>query len=294
MSGLTLPRVLTIAGSDSSGGAGIEADIKTITVHGCYGMTCITALTAQNTTGVKAIFPVTDMGFIETALDAVFTDVGVDAIKTGMLASEDTIKTVAKCLRKYGAEQIVVDPVMISTSGSQLLPDSAVSAYLSDLFPIACIITPNLQEAKFLHKVATGTDFSVDSLEDAKDLAKELFKLGPKYVLLKGGHLPLSANYRRMTETSPCQIVADILYDGKEYYIVESKYIITKNTHGTGCTLASSIASNLAKGLPVPGAIKKSIDYVHGAIADDLDLGNGNGPINHLHKTYIEPLKKRQ
>jgi hydroxymethylpyrimidine kinase/phosphomethylpyrimidine kinase len=173
----------------------------------------------------------------------------------GMLASEDTIKTVAKCLRKYGAEQIVVDPVMISTSGSQvrigsfshtsttlillqLLPDSAVSAYLSDLFPIACIITPNLQEAKFLHKVATGTDFSVDSLEDAKDLAKELFKLGPKYVLLKGGHLPLSANYRRMTETSPCQIVADILYDGKEYYIVESKYIITKNTHGTGCTLA--------------------------------------------------------
>ncbi|KAK9369310.1 pyridoxamine kinase [Lipomyces kononenkoae] len=255
-------------------------------------MTCITALTAQNTTGVKDIFPVTDMGFIETALDAVFTDIGVDAIKTGMLASEQTIKTVTKCLRKYGADKIVVDPVMISTSGSQLLPDSAVSAYLHDLFPIAYIITPNLQEAKFLHKVATGTDFSVESLEDAKALAKELFKLGPKYVLLKGGHLPLSADYRHVTEISASQIVADVLYDGAKYYIIESNFIVTKNTHGTGCTLASSIASNLAKGLSVPEAIKESVRYVHGAIADNLDLGKGNGPINHLHKRYIEPLRK--
>ncbi|KAK9236099.1 pyridoxamine kinase [Lipomyces kononenkoae] len=255
-------------------------------------MTCITALTAQNTTGVKDIFPVTDMGFIETALDAVFTDVGVDAVKTGMLASEETIKTVTKCLRKYGAEKIVVDPVMISTSGSPLLPDSAVAAYLHDLFPIAWIITPNIQEAKFLHKVASGTDFSVESLEDAKALAKELFKLGPKYVLLKGGHLPLSADYKHATETSASEIVADVLYDGQTYYIIESKFLVTKNTHGTGCTLASSIASNLAKGLSVHQAIKESVNYVHGAIADDLDLGKGNGPINHLHRTYIEPLRK--
>ncbi|KAK9476671.1 pyridoxamine kinase [Lipomyces japonicus] len=288
MTGKTLPRVLTIAGSDSSGGAGIEADLKTITVHGCYGMTCITALTAQNTTGVKDIFPITSMTFIENALDAVFTDVGIDAVKTGMLASAETIKTVTKSLIKFNAEKVCVDPVMISTSGSHLLPEEAISAYLTDLFPIAYIITPNLHEAQYIYKASTGKDFKVASLQDAKNLARELKKLGPKYILLKGGHLPLTNdNTHALTEALSVK-VADILYDGTEYYIVESNFIVTQNTHGTGCTLASSIASNLAKGFDTKRAINESIDYVHGAILDDLELGHGNGPINHLYKTYIE------
>ncbi|KAK7206122.1 phosphomethylpyrimidine kinase [Myxozyma melibiosi] len=285
----TLPRVLTIAGSDSSGGAGIEADLKTITAHGCYGMTGITGLTAQNTTGVKDIFPVAP-SFLELALDAVFTDIGVDAVKTGMLASAATIESVTKKLKEYQASNICVDPVMISTSGSQLLPDSAVSGYLAHLFPIATIITPNIQEAQFLYKVATGTDIVVDSLEDAKRLAMELHNLGPKYVLLKGGHLPLTTDgYTRVKEqaATSADVVADIVYDGSTYEIIESPFIITKNTHGTGCTLSSAIASNLAKKMTVVDAVKEAIDYVHGAIADDLQLGKGNGPINHLHRTYI-------
>ncbi|KAK9378640.1 pyridoxamine kinase [Kockiozyma suomiensis] len=283
----SLPRVLTIAGSDSSGGAGIEADLKTITVHGCYGMTCITGLTAQNTTGVKEIFSVPH-AFVEVALDADLTDIGVDAVKTGMLTSADTIRSVAKKMKEYNVSNICVDPVMISTSGSHLLPDAAVSGYLTDLFPIATIITPNLQEAQFIYNIATGSEMPINSLEEAKSLAKGLYNLGPKYVLLKGGHLPLSrTTYKRVPfESANSQtIVADIIYDGTSYEIIESPFIITKNTHGTGCTLSSAIASNLAKQMSVSDAVKEAIDYVHCAIADDLQLGKGNGPINHLHKS---------
>ncbi|KAK9450301.1 Phosphomethylpyrimidine kinase-domain-containing protein [Limtongia smithiae] len=308
-----VPRVLTIAGSDSSGGAGIEADLKTITVHGCYGLTCITALTAQNTTGVRSIHA-TPAEFVADMLDMDFIDVDVDAVKTGMLASRDTILTISQKLREYGARNICVDPVMISTSGAQLLPDSAVDAYISELFPLALIITPNLQEAQFLYSVANGgKSFAVDSLDDAKALAVALHALGPKCVLLKGGHLPLLPTYRRATDAQAAaaqekQIVADVLYDGAEFTIVESPFLVTKNTHGTGCTLScmfelncigiysidnitAAIASNLAKGRQVPAAVREAIAYVHGAIAHGVEIGHGNGPINHIHRTYIQPAE---
>ncbi|KAK9453778.1 pyridoxamine kinase [Dipodascopsis uninucleata] len=248
-------------------------------------MTCITALTAQNTLGVSRIVTI-DKDFVGEALDAIFTDVGVDAVKTGMLASAETISTVSKRLSHYSVKYIVVDPVMISTSGSQLLPDSAVSAYITDLFPIAYMITPNLQEGKFLYHVATGSDATIESLEDAKTLAKELFKLGPKYVLLKGGHLPLSSDHRLASAADKTAIVADILYDGESYQIIESSYIFSKNTHGTGCTLSAAIASNLSLGKNTIEAVKDSIAYVHGAIAANLELGKGNGPIDHLHNLF--------
>ncbi|KAK9471367.1 pyridoxamine kinase [Dipodascopsis tothii] len=279
-----LPRVLTIAGSDSSGGAGIEADLKTFTVHGCYGMTCITALTAQNTTGVKGIYPVTDQEFIATTLRAVFDDIGVDAVKTGMLACADTVRTVARCLREYDAKNICVDPVMISTSGSQLLPEDAIDVYLSDLISIAFILTPNIGEAKFIVSKSTGADMNISSLEDAKNLAVELHRLGPKYVLVKGGHLPLSKDGLAVTSDTEDAVVADILYDGEDFVIITSPHIITENTHGTGCTLASSIASNLAKNEEPLLAVKHAIEFVHGAILSDLRLGAGNGPLNHLYR----------
>ncbi|KAK9465730.1 pyridoxamine kinase [Lipomyces arxii] len=246
-------------------------------------MTCITALTAQNTTGVKDIYAVTDVKFIETVLDAVFADVGVDAVKTGMLASANTVKTIATCLRKYEAVNVIVDPVMVSTSGSVLLPEEAVSTYLTDLFPISTMITPNLQEAQFLYKIANGTDFTVDNLEDLKLLAKELYNFGPKYVLVKGGHLPLTTDYTRDTSPSASTILVDVLYDGSDYVVVESSFVVTKNTHGTGCTLSSAIASNFAKGMTPVDSVKRAIEYVHYAISDNLELGHGNGPINHLH-----------
>ncbi|KAK9460925.1 pyridoxamine kinase [Lipomyces oligophaga] len=246
-------------------------------------MTCITGLTAQNTTGVIDIFPVTPE-FVSTALDAVFADVGTDAVKLGMLTSMETIKAVTLKLIEYKATNIIVDPVMISTSGSKLLPDSAAQAYLTDMFPLATLITPNLGEAIFLNSLISGEMASVESLDDVKTLAKSLYQLGSKYVLVKGGHLPLNQDYQKATEQDAEKLVVDVLYDGTEFELIQSSYHVTKNSHGTGCTLSSAIAANLAKGQSISEAVTNGIDFVQGALSDGLQIGHGNGPINHLYK----------
>ena len=255
--------VLSIAGSDSCGGAGIQADLKTMTMNGVYGMTAITALTAQNTTGVRGISEVTPE-FLKQQLDAVFEDIYPDAVKIGMVSSSELIKVIAERLKFYGAKNIVVDPVMVATSGSKLLQDEAIDTLTSCLLPIATVTTPNIPEAEIL----SGMEIkNVEQMQEAAEL------IGTKYncaVLLKGGHTINDAN--------------DLLYrDGsdKKFIWFEGKRINNPNTHGTGCTLSSAIASNLAKGLELEDAVKKAKEYISGALSAMLDLGKGSGPMQH-------------
>lgn len=252
--------VLTIAGSDSSGGAGIQADIKTIMANGCYAMSAITALTAQNTLGVTGIQE-TSSEMLALQLDAVFTDIRPDAIKIGMVASEKLIRVIADKIKEYQAEHVVVDTVMISTSGHRLIDEDAIGALKECLLPIAEVITPNIPEAEVLAKM---------TIRDEQDMVRAAEKISKVYgcaVLCKGGHSINDAN--------------DVLYsDGKVnwYY---GKRIDNPNTHGTGCTLSSAIASNLAKGYKIDEAIRNAKDYISGALADGMDLGHGSGPMNH-------------
>ena len=255
-----LKTVLTIAGSDSSGGAGIQADIKTIMANGCYAMSAITALTAQNTMGVTGIQETTPE-MLALQLDAVFTDIRPDAIKIGMVASEKLIRVIADKLKEYQAEHVVVDTVMVSTSGHRLIDEDAIGALKECLLPIAEVITPNIPEAEVLAEM---------TISDEQDMVRAAEKISKVYgcaVLCKGGHSINDAN--------------DVLYsDGKVnwYY---GKRIDNPNTHGTGCTLSSAIASNLAKGYKIDEAIKNAKDYISGALADGMDLGHGSGPMNH-------------
>mgnify|MGYP002575103458 FL=1 len=252
--------VLTIAGSDSGGGAGIQADIKTIMANGCYAMSAITALTAQNTMGVTGIQETTPE-MLALQLDAVFTDIRPDAIKIGMVASEKLIRVIADKLKEYQAEHVVVDTVMVSTSGHRLIDEDAIGALKECLLPIAEVITPNIPEAEILAGMM---------IRDEQDMVRAAEKISEVYgcaVLCKGGHSINDAN--------------DVLYsDGKVnwYY---GKRIDNPNTHGTGCTLSSAIASNLAKGYKIDEAIKNAKDYISGALADGMDLGHGSGPMNH-------------
>lgn len=277
-----MPRVLTIAGSDSSGGAGIEADLKTFTVHGCYGMTCITGLTAQNTLGVRQIYPIASQSMIRNTLEAVFEDIGVDVVKTGMLTSSETVETVAKVLeRLHPGKPVVVDPVMVSTSGSHLIDNGAIRKYVEELIPLATLITPNLHEARALCETAFGEydcDAEVD-VEHMKLLARRLHTLGSKAVLVKGGH-----------RTGADHKVIDVLYDGDRFYEFASDRIDSKSTHGTGCTLASAIASNLAQNKDLKLSIKRAIQFVHRAIETASPLGKGYGPVNHLHNIHTRPF----
>lgn len=252
---------LTIAGSDSSGGAGIQADIKTMTMNGVYAMSAITALTAQNTTGVSAILEVTPE-FLEQQLDAVFRDIRPDAVKTGMVASAELIKVIVGKLKEYKAENLVVDPVMISTSGSRLLAEDAVNILKQELLPMADVITPNIPEAEVL------TDMTIASEADMIAAAEKIKEAYGCNVLLKGGHSVMDAN--------------DLLYLEHSYQWFCGKRIDNPNTHGTGCTLSSAIASNLAKGLDLSTAVEKAKEYVSGALAADLNLGQGSGPLNHI------------
>lgn len=279
-------------GSDSSGGAGIEADLKTFTTHGCYGMTCITGLTAQNTLGVKQIYPIESQEMIENCLDAVFSDIGVDSIKTGMLTSVDTIETVTRKLKSVrGNASLVVDPVMIATSGSALIGEEAIDIYLEKLFPVATVITPNLMEAKVAIERVSGEKVTVSNLDDLKNLAKDIVeKTGCSAALVKGGHAPMDEQYQ-VSRENPTKTV-DVLYHAGEFSVFENKYINSDNTHGTGCTLASSIASNLAKGQALKAAVENSILYVNQAISSTIKLGTGNGPVNHLHNISIRPFTK--
>ena len=262
-----MKKVLTIAGSDSGGGAGLQADIKTMTANGVYAMSAVTALTAQNTTGVTGIQEVTPE-FLAMQLDAVFTDIVPDAVKIGMVSSAALIRVIAERLRFYKAQHIVLDPVMVATSGARLISEDAVEALCTDLIPLAEVITPNIPEAQVL----TGTD--IRTAQDMELAAKRIYAGYGCAVLLKGGHSLEDAN--------------DYLYsdDGGRWF--HGERIDNPNTHGTGCTLSSAIASNLAKGMTVPEAVGRAKTYLSGALAAMLDLGKGPGPMNHAYDIHSE------
>ena len=260
-------KILSIAGSDSSGGAGIQADIKTITAHKMYAMCAITALTAQNTLGVRAIEQASAK-LVSEQISACFDDMGVDALKTGMLFSKNIIDAVIKTLKRYNAKNIVCDPVMLASSGAKLLQDDAIDA-LWQLFAISDIITPNLSEAAFLLKK------QIKSVDDMKEAASTLYSRIAGIsnnakncaVLIKGGHLDAT----------------DILYDGASFSEFKSQKIETKNNHGTGCTLSSAIACALASGASLPQAISHAKDFVFNALKNDINIGKGCGAINHYY-----------
>jgi len=253
---------LTIAGSDSSGGAGIQADIKTMTAHGVYAMSAIAALTAQNTTGIYGIM---EMGpeFLANQLDCIFTDIYPDAVKIGMLSSGGIMKTVAQKLRQYHARHVVLDPVMVSTSGSRLMKEDAALVMQRELFPLAEIITPNIPETEVL------TGMKIENAGDMEKAAGMLSEGCGCAVLCKGGHRVNDAN--------------DLLYRNGKALWIEGKRIDNPNTHGTGCTLSSAIASNLALGFSLEEAVRRAKDYLSGALAARLDLGRGAGPMNHMY-----------
>ena len=254
-----MKRILTIAGSDSGGGAGIQTDLKTITVLGGYGMSVITALTAQNTLGVQAVFEL-PVEFIEKQIDSVIMDIGADAVKTGMLSNSEIVNLVASKIKKYRLKLLVVDPVMVAKSGDYLLKRDAQNALVKELIPLAFIITPNLPEASVL------AGFPVINMKTMKEAAHRIHDLGAKNVLIKGGHLEGDS--------------MDLLYDGKAFYEYSSPRIATKNTHGTGCTFASAIATELAKGNNLRKSIKKAKDFIDKAIKFSIPFGKGYGPTN--------------
>lgn len=251
---------LTIAGSDSSGGAGIQADIKTMTANGVFAMSAVTALTAQNTTGVAGIMEVTP-AFLKEQLDSIFTDIRPDAVKIGMVSSAGLIQAIAEKLKEYHAKQIVVDPVMVATSGAKLINDDAVSVLKEKLLPLSDIVTPNIPEAEVLSGIEIKTE------EDMTAAAEIIGKLYHCAVLLKGGHQLNDAN--------------DLLYSQGVCRWFYGKRIHNPNTHGTGCTLSSAIASNLAKGFSVNESVRRAKEYISGALSAMLDLGAGSGPMNH-------------
>ena len=251
---------MTIAGSDSSGGAGIQADIKTMTANGVYAMSAITALTAQNTTGVTSIMEVSP-SFLEEQIKANVTDIFPDSVKTGMVASSSLIKVIADSIKKYNLKNIVVDPVMVATSGAKLIADDAIISLKKELLPLATIITPNIPEAEVL------SDIKINSASDMEQAAKTIFDTFGCAVLLKGGHNINDAN--------------DYLYTKDEQIWFHSKRINNPNTHGTGCTLSSAIASNLAKGFSIKDSVQNAKTYISGALSAMLDLGKGSGPLNH-------------
>ena len=252
---------LTIAGSDSSGGAGIQTDIKTMTANGVYAMSAITALTAQNTTGVYGILEVTPE-FLANQLDCIFTDIRPDAVKTGMVSSSALIEVIAQKLTQYKAKNLVIDPVMVATSGAKLISDEAIETLKGKLLGLATLITPNIPEAQVL----SGMD--IRTAEDMERAAKAIYEAYGCAVLCKGGHQLNDAN--------------DLLYskEGARWY--QGRRIANPNTHGTGCTLSSAIASNLAKGYSLDEAVERAKAYISGALAAMLDLGKGSGPMNHM------------
>ena len=268
---MKLKTALTIAGSDCSGGAGIQADMKTMSMHGVYAMSAITALTAQNTTGVRGIQESTP-DFLKQQLDAVFEDIYPDAVKIGMVASSELIRVIADRLRCYDAKNVVVDPVMVATSGSALMKNDAVQTLIDELLPLAALVTPNIPEAQVL------SGRTIETKADMETAAKEI---GVRYhcaVLLKGGHSVNDAN--------------DLLYTEGELVWFEGKRIHNPNTHGTGCTLSSAIASNLAKGFTLTESVQRAKDYVSGALAAMLDLGKGSGPMHHAFALKDEYVKE--
>ena len=257
---MKMKTALTIAGSDCSGGAGIQADLKTMTMNGVYAMSAITALTAQNTTGVKAIQESTPE-FLKQQLDSVFEDIYPNAVKIGMVASSELIRVIADRLRFYDAKNVVVDPVMVATSGNSLMKNDAVQTLTEELLPIAILVTPNIPEAEVLSGV------NIRTKEDMETAAKQIGDSHHCAVLLKGGHSINDAN--------------DLLYSDGQYQWFTGKRIDNPNTHGTGCTLSSAIASNLAKEFTLAESVRRAKEYISGALAAMLDLGEGSGPMQH-------------
>lgn len=252
--------MLTIAGSDCSGGAGIQADIKTMIANGVYAMSAITALTAQNTVQVADVMEVS-ADFLEKQLDCIFSDIFPDAVKVGMMASEPLIHVIAEKCREYQVKRLVVDPVMISTSGSPLLSENAIETLKKELLPLSTVVTPNIPEAEVL------AEMTIRTKEDMAAAARKIGTACRCSVLCKGGHSISDAN--------------DLLYEAGEITWFEGKRIDNPNTHGTGCTLSSAIASNLAKGYNLNTSVKRAKEYISGALEDMLDLGQGSGPMNH-------------
>lgn len=257
-----MKKVLTIAGSDCSGGAGIQADIKTITVHKMYAMSAITALTAQNTTGVYGVLEATP-DFVGQQLDCIFQDIVPDAVKIGMVSNSEIIKVIADKLKEYNAKNIVLDPVMVATSGSKLMIDGAMETLINRLFPLAAVITPNIPEAESLWGQ------TIENSDDMLKAAEAISKMVNGSVLVKGGHLEGCAD--------------DLLYNEGSVNWFKSSKIDNPNTHGTGCTLSSAIACNLAAGNTMEDSIKNAKAFITGALKDGLNLGKGSGPLNHTY-----------
>lgn len=253
---------LTIAGSDSGGGAGIQADLKTFAAHHVFGTSAIAAITAQNTVGVTSILALpTDI--VTAQIEAVASDLPPAAVKTGMLASAAIVEAVAAAIEALDLPSVVVDPVMIAKSGDRLFDEEAIGAMRSELLPLARVVTPNLPEAEVLLGITIAT------LDDAREAARRIQKMGPGAVVLKGGHLPGDE-------------AIDVLFDGRAYHEFRAPRIDTRNTHGTGCTFASAIAANLALGHPLVEAVRRAKAYVTGAIQHGLPLGQGHGPLDHF------------
>ncbi len=251
---------LTIAGSDCSGGAGIQADLKTFAAHKVYGMSVITALTAQNTCGVYSVLDI-PLEMVGAQLDAVFSDIPPDAVKIGMVHLPETIKIISQKLAFYKAENIVLDPVMVSTSGHSLMEEASLTALKNMLIPLACLITPNIPEAEVL------TGLKISTREDMQKAAREISSFCGGAILIKGGHRQKDSD--------------DLLYYKGEYHWFPGRHIETENTHGTGCTLSSAIAANLALGLDLKLGVLKGKEYINCALKAGLALGKGNGPLNH-------------
>jgi hydroxymethylpyrimidine/phosphomethylpyrimidine kinase len=256
-------QVLTIAGSDSGGGAGIQADLKAMSANGVYGMSVITSITAQNTLGVTAVHDL-PVSIIEAQMEAIFSDFEVAAVKTGMLSTAEIVKAVSGRLAKQQVKNLVIDPVMVAKGGQALLQDDAVALMKSDLIPLALVVTPNIYEAELL------SDRTIHTLAEARQAAKAIHNLGCRNVLIKGGHL----------QERPA---TDLLYDGRFFRVYSAEFIDTPNTHGTGCTYASTIAANLAKGIPLHEAIEAAKNYLTEAIRNSLAIGHGHGPTNPFY-----------
>jgi hydroxymethylpyrimidine/phosphomethylpyrimidine kinase len=261
-----MPTALTIAGSDSGAGAGIQADLKTFAAHGVYGTSAITAVTAQNTRGVTSWEPIAP-SLVRAQIDAVVSDIGADAVKLGMLANAAIVTAVVEAIRSWTLPNVVVDPVMIAKGGDRLLDEAAVQTIRASLLPLAHVVTPNVPEAEVL------SGRSISSLDDMRDAGRRILAMGPGVVLVKGGHL-------EGPESVDLAVTAD------ETFELRGRRIQTSSTHGTGCTLASAIAANLARGMKMREALSRAREYVEGAILHAPGLGGGHGPLNHFWRLY--------
>jgi len=260
----SIAKALTIAGSDSGGGAGIQADLKTFQELQVYGMTAITAITAQNTMGVQAVYPMSPEA-VQQQIESVGTDMGVDAVKTGMLFSSEIIRGVAEQVKRFGWKRVVVDPVMIAKGGSALLMTEAIRSLREELIPLSYVVTPNIPEAEVL------TGLSIRNMEQRKEACKALIHMGTRHVILKGGHDEMSGEQ-----------VVDLFYDGTQFIEIASHRVNTRHTHGTGCTFAAALTAELAKGTDILHAVSIAKFFIQAAIVHSLGIGNGHGPTNHF------------